>query len=256
MNKELVAIVIPIYKSSLSLQENISLSRCFEVFKSRQIIIVCPVTLVINLQEIEVDIRIERFADRYFNNIEGYNKLLLSTDFYERLNLYKYILIYQLDCYVFRDEIESWCMKDYDYIGAPWVDQNIYKWLHIPNLYPIELKYYHKIIGRGKQLSKVGNGGLSLRKVESMINNVRFFSFTAKRWKAFEDSFFSHYVGTFNPFFRMPDFNTALRFSFDENPEKCFALNDNELPFACHAWFRTDSPHYGNNYSFWKSFIK
>src|SRR6185312_14561683 len=58
---------------------------------------------------------------------------------------YKYILFYELDAWVFRDELNYWCTKGYDYIGAPWLDSST------------------------KQIVGVGNGGFSLRKVNSSI---------------------------------------------------------------------------------------
>jgi hypothetical protein len=47
---------------------------------------------------------------------------MLSIDFYKRFRDYKFILIYQLDAYVFRDELEYWCEQDYDFIGAPLIE--------------------------------------------------------------------------------------------------------------------------------------
>jgi hypothetical protein len=47
------------------------------------------------------NISVESFPKRYFENIEGYNELLLSASFYERFLDTKYILIYQLDAFVF-----------------------------------------------------------------------------------------------------------------------------------------------------------
>jgi hypothetical protein len=66
------------------------------------------------------NISVESFPKRYFENIEGYNELLLSASFYERFLDTKYILIYQLDAFVFKDELQEWCDKGYDYI-APWI---------------------------------------------------------------------------------------------------------------------------------------
>jgi hypothetical protein len=67
------------------------------------------------------NISVESFPKRYFENIEGYNELLLSASFYERFLDTKYILIYQLDAFFFKDELQEWCDRGYDYIGAPWI---------------------------------------------------------------------------------------------------------------------------------------
>lgn len=47
----------------------------------------------------------------------------------------------------------------------------------------------------------------------------------------------------------MPSFNTALEFSFDNNPEYAFELNNHKLPFGCHAWDLFYS------YKFWGKYI-
>ena len=31
------------------------------------------------------------------------------------------MLIYQLDAFVFQDDLAYWCQQNYDYIGAPWL---------------------------------------------------------------------------------------------------------------------------------------
>ena len=59
------------------------------------------------------------------------------------------MLIHQTDSYLFRDEIEEWCNKGYDYIGGP-IISTLKEWSQddINNWEP-----------------KVGNGGLSLRRI-------------------------------------------------------------------------------------------
>jgi hypothetical protein len=195
-----------------------------------------------------------RFNDRYFSSIQSYNELMLSKDFYYYFNGFEYIFLYQLDAWVFRDELEYWCNKGYDYIGAPWINTNLYLWLNT-GLYPSKLYNIHKIFRKGRYLCKVGNGGLSLRKVKSFCRNIMLFNKAASCWRANEDSFFSHYVKTFNPFFRIAPVKVALRFSFDLYPQNAYELNNFNLPFGCHAWYRQEPP-YEENYTFWKDFIK
>ena len=60
------------------------------------------------------------FNDTYFESIYGYNQLMLNVEFYEAFSK-KYILIYQTDAFIFKDDLNYWCEKDYDYIGAPWI---------------------------------------------------------------------------------------------------------------------------------------
>ena len=48
---------------------------------------------------------VETFDPGYFKSIQGYNRLLLSTGFYERFLASAYLLICQLDVFVFRDDL-------------------------------------------------------------------------------------------------------------------------------------------------------
>ncbi|MEW6718188.1 MAG: DUF5672 family protein [Chloroflexota bacterium] len=99
-----------------------------------------PQSLKINLNGFDT----VRFEDRYFSTIASYSKLLLSPKFYAAFINFNYILIYQLDCLVFSDQLEEWCGAGYDYIGAP---------------------LFRDKANPAKGFSRVGNGGLSLRRV-------------------------------------------------------------------------------------------
>ena len=67
------------------------------------------------------------FDQSYFSTPAGYNRLLLTTQFYEKFLDYDYILIYHLDALLFRDELTMWCGQGYDYIGAPWRDDDVHR---------------------------------------------------------------------------------------------------------------------------------
>jgi hypothetical protein len=205
------------------------------------------------------------FPKEYFLGISGYNKLMLSKTFYESFNK-KYILIYQTDCYIFRDELLYWCNKNYDYIGAPWLrsnkknpilkkiwDYNIYYFLTLIN-YKENYKWQ-----KNKSLlyNMVGNGGLSLRKREKFIdiliklkdvievylkpeNESQFYA---------EDVFFSIEPKRNKLKFSIADYKTACGFSVESKPEKAISINHNKLPFGCHRWNK-------ESYDFWKKYIK
>jgi hypothetical protein len=49
---------------------------------------------------------------------------------------------------------------------------------------------------------------------------------------------------------KVPSFNVALRFAFDNYPQHAFMLNNGKLPFGCHAW---DLYH---SYEFWRKHIQ
>jgi hypothetical protein len=211
-----------------------------------------------------------RFDDHYFKGTAGYNRLLLSPEFYQRLRSYNYILIYQLDCLVFSNDLLSWCAKGWDYVGAPW------------------FKDHKADVTEG--LWAVGNGGLSLRRVSSCLkvlrsmrwlrspvelgwqtgrfansrglrllvrvfktimhacgyqNTIRHF---LKGFQQNEDIFWSFHSKMGMPNFKIPAPIEALHFAFEHAPKWCFEQNGKRLPFACHAWYKTDP-------AFWSAFL-
>lgn len=212
-----VAVVIPIYKSELSWFEKISLEQVLKVLNNYPIIFVSPDDLEFNYLPTETSYLTIKFSKKYFESVSSYSRLMLSVDFYKYFLDYEYILIYQLDAFVFSDQLLRFCQLEYDYIGAPWP-------LRVGN-YKNEVLY-------------VGNGGFSLRKVKSCLKLIKeqvdmLASFTAN-----EDIFFS-YNGKLNPNkFRVAPVNIAMKFSFDILPKRYYKKNGNKLPFGCHAWNR------------------
>ena len=93
------AVVIPIYKNSLSENEEISLERCFRILGRHMIIFAAPEGLDISgitsrWTSLYPQARTgtERFGIKYFDGIRAYNRLVLSEDFYRRFEEYRYIL--------------------------------------------------------------------------------------------------------------------------------------------------------------------
>ena len=93
-----------------------------------------------------------RFPDRFFGSPRAHGKLLLSEQFYRAFLPYEFVLVHHLDALVFADRLDEWCGAGYDYIGAPW--------LISPDTPHITEQ-------------KVGNGGLSLRRVRSFLRVLR-----------------------------------------------------------------------------------
>jgi hypothetical protein len=243
-NQSRYAIVIPVYKSALSENEMKAIKQCVSVFKAREIVLVAPENLDLKrYMEYKSDFKVKRFDDHFFKNIDGYNKLLLSNHFYKQFSEYNYILIHQLDAYVFKDELDAWCKKGYDYIGSPILEDSfVNAWLK-------HLKRRNLMIKLGIiKNENVGNGGFSLRKVSSFIFNSSFFKNEIGRWTLNEDLFWSFRIPVVNPFFRIPDEKIAVQFSFEKNPSYCYGLNKNKLPFGCHAWDKYDP-------EFWRPYI-
>jgi hypothetical protein len=229
---EKVAIVIPLYQTKLNPQEEVSLRQCVRILGKHPIIIVAPESLDLTfLSSFGITPKTIRFNDEYFKSTKTYNKLLTSTVFYEAFANYEYILIYQLDAYVFKDNLLAWCAKGYDYIGAP------------------KLRKHH-LKGQASCSPVLFNGGLSLRRVKPLLRYIKVYQLFFNEWLANEDAMFSFAQRRARPFrflLRLPHWKEALCFAFEQNPKISYELLG-DLPFGCHAWERY-------NPTFWKQFI-
>jgi hypothetical protein len=266
-----VGVVVMIHKKEISHYERISLEQCLKVFNKWPIHFAKPFSLDItdfNLSKHKI--HIENFPDSCFKSIGEYSRMLLSTSFYKRFLEYKYILIYQLDAFVFSDQLKYWCDMDYDYLGAPWFEN------------------FSSRENEGSFIG-VGNGGYSLRKISSHLKVLNTFSyvrsvrenlklhFTDKNsfsgyiknaagfilnhtirnnthrffnnYEGHEDQFWGLSVAKKLKWFRVPDFKQASAFAFEMQPHRLFELNNKELPFGCHAWWKYDL-------DFWKPHIE
>ena len=142
-----VAIVVPMYRNRFDSDEKISHRQLLHFLGKFDKYLVVPESL-----EVAVDgFAIKRFRDEFFRNPVTYSALLLSREFYEAFRNYSFILIYQLDALVFSDQLTEWCELGWDYIGAPWVKCKEIDFVDEPT---------------------VGNGGFSLRRVESFLRVI------------------------------------------------------------------------------------
>lgn len=269
--EKLINIVIPVYKVQPDEYELISLNRCMQVLGSYDFSIVCPESFDAGYYENlfavnHITYTVRRFENSYFKDLNAYSALMLNLQFYSRFKEYEYLLIYQLDAYVFRDELPYWCGLGYDYIGAPWI----------------------KYTAEGNvELCNVGNGGLSLRRTRAFINRLSYrYPLKSPRriWKEFnvcdkyskilylpvilmkmfgykntmkyfventiylEDIFWCVFLKDTKFPLKIPDVKLASRFAVEKGIKHIYRENNEELPFACHAWHRYD-------YDFWRKYI-
>lgn len=251
-------IVIPIYKIQLTDDEIISLTQCFKILGNHTIKFVAPLGLDIAFYERLLDkkIEIEYFDTSYFMDIRGYNQLMLSVEFYKRFIDFKYMLIYQLDCYVFRDELDYWCQQGYDYIGAPWLDHFYYKKSKIKKLDFLIKRFlklkFNKYQDKDILTYNVGNGGFSLRNIHQFIHSLKktdkqiidkFRNSNDPKSIFNEDVFWSFDAKKI----KKPNYKVAANFSLDLGADIGIRLNKGNLPFGCHAW--------NKKYHYWTKYI-
>lgn len=246
--KTFVKVIIPLYKTNISDFEKKILINNLNVLSKHPIVFICPESL--NISELissidkSINICIERFNDNYFRSVDGYNELMLSSEFYSRFLDTEYILICQTDAFVFKDELILWCKKGYDYIGGPWIGSKDNKYVNLINHILHQLKLRKKRVRW--HLFNVGNGGFSLRKVESLYKITNEYSSVINGYLsedksdpqntfATEDLFWSFKSKELDPQFVIPNYIDALSFAIDQRPEKAMKLNRGKLPFGIHG---------------------
>lgn len=265
-------VVIPIHTATPSPDELLAFKQCYDILSKYDIVVLHPegldlthyLQVVPALANLPID-------PVWQSSLSNYNRLKCSYFFYSLFASYDYLLTYELDAYIFRDELEKWCQSGYSYIGAPW------------------FKGYSEPIKPAEFIAG-GNSGFSLRNVQTCmkilerldklkkVNNIykklklnSFCSLTTFLKVSYlkmvfnikdtfhlghiladqfvnEDKFWAVWIPSMYYDFTIAPQHVALKFSFEVNPELLYKMNNESLPFGCHAWLKYDK-------SFWLSFI-
>jgi hypothetical protein len=264
-------IVIPIFKNfcDLTIGEKKSLHRSLEVFVNEDIVLLVSDSVSISGYKSGLTNKIifKSISKTHFNNTDSYSKLLISSYFYSLFDHYKWMLICQLDAYVFNNDLHSYVDRnDFFFIGAPVVNANIKDW---------------------DNQTWVGNGGFSLRRVDEFVKvsqkleylkmklniypsyllmgntfvsaifrltlekiyKVKFNKYLLRYFSGYkvnEDIFWCLWVPSFFIKFKISDINTASRFSFEVSPTEMYN-SILKMPMGCHAWEKYD-PDYWAKY--------
>ena len=218
-----IAVVIPTYKDELNALEKISLDRCRKILGRYPIIFAAPEK---NFSYVAPNESVANFPPEFFQSIKTYSNLMMSPQFYATFGQFDYILIHQLDAFVFYDALENFCRLGYDFIGAPWPR---YAWSS----------------ERSPKTPQVGNGGLSLRKV-SAFQKLLTEAEKLPSWKIFleytEDAFFGFCGVADGVNFHSAPVEVAKNFSMEHNPAR--HLQKFNLPFGCHNWHKFSADFY------------
>ena len=260
MNKDIIEIIIPVYKSELSNFEHLSVESCFRLLKGYSIVLCKPIDLDTSKIEFSFKFsRIECFDNSYFDSIASYNRLMLSPLFYERFIHSKYILIFQTDAFIFYDDLGKWISSDYDYVGAPWISKNIFS-ICIPFIKMFFNKYIlnkKDIIHKYERLNRVGNGGFSLRKTKThydiciaLREDIDRFLANQDKYLFNEDLYLSIVPQRKGFDFKTPKSTEAQIFAWDVKAAYLYKKSGNKLPMAAHGWITP------KNLPFWYPIIK
>jgi hypothetical protein len=221
---------VPAYRSGLSELETLSLGQLHTTLGGHNIVLVAPEGLdTKQYRRILGDRQCIYFDPRYFASRIGparsYNALMVGDLFYRRFANWEWILVHQLDCYVFEDQLAQWTSSSYDYIAAPLVIQR-----------------------NGVKAFVEGSvvGGFSLRRIESflhVLSKVEGFRrlpqlllprstgrvhLQALRGQLTEDLFWSQAR------LRVAPLGECIRFAFESGLEMLDNIYAEVRPFACH----------------------
>ena len=271
LGNQLCSIVIPVYKESLDKYEELSFRQCLKILHGYPIYLVTYQELIISAYEqiakdYNIFLKKVLFPKSFFESVSGYNNLMMQRKFYSSFSTHKYILIYQLDAFVFKDELAYWCNLGYDYIGAP-----------------VESPWFEKCNSEKDEAIVwcVGNGGFSLRKVDYFLKVLSwrlplmktkinsFFKYSELKkianffgWentigyyinlkdKLNEDVFYTVYLKDSYVPPRLPSVETAALFAFEKSPSYMFDMTGQRMPFGCYAYLKYEYE------LFWKKHIE
>ncbi|WP_324671901.1 DUF5672 family protein [Hymenobacter sp. GOD-10R] len=265
--------VTPVYKDfeDLDNTEKISFLQMCKVLCAYDIFIVTHASIDVDKYSDQVDcvINCKIFDKSYFADISGYNKLLIDIKFFGSFEGYDYMLITQLDVFVFKNNVSFFTDKGYDYIGAPWFEG-------------------FGTASKDSKIIGIGNGGFSLRNINSSLAVLKLLSLfnitssspaslvqalknpitflkvarheiirTKRNYSSIlpwlfnenEDLFWCKVIPAFFPWFKVGNVQDAIAFAFEVNADVLFAINGNQLPMGAHAWQKY-------NVGFWKPFIE
>lgn len=248
-----VVVLIFTHKAEPEADELLSFRQCCRVLGKHTMRLVCPSGMDLRAYRAIYPGIVSDFIDpKWFESLRRYNLLKVSPWFYRRYAGYEYMLTYELDAWVFRDELLYWCEQGWDYIGAPWFEG-----------------YY--ACREDSPVLGVGNSGFSLRRIPSMRRALRkirgeklrrlikdvvkrrasFGNSVAKLlscekfydpfhgWIKADDEYWGLYMASKFRWLKVAPAEEALRFSFECNAPRLYRENGETLPFGCHKYLRT-----------------
>lgn len=258
-------IVIPVYKP-LEVSDRITINQAIRMTQGIDKVFIMPDSFTADESFTDyANIPSERFDNCFFANILGYNRLMLNVDFYKRFSDYKYLLIHQTDVFLFKPDLLYWCEKNYDYIGAPWLKPHKIKKTKVYSFFikKIPWLFSTRIKMSVEHCNNVGNGGLSLRKIETFVRilessdsqNIlnRYLEKQLSKGTSYnEDVFWSLEAPRLYAAFKKPDWREAIYFSIEHYPSYAYSLMDRQLPFGCHKPLCNEPEFWGNHIPFIK----
>lgn len=211
------------------------------------------------------DYKSKKFPRKYFGSVAAHARMLYNAKFYHEFQEYEYLFFYHTDAIVLSPNLDYWLDKNYDYIGPPWITSEKTPWVTKPRVgnsgfallkvESIERALRNRVLSKphlywssifvrnGKKLEKAMP---FLRKLNRRFPNLILLRDMLHEWDRSEtnknntDLFYSDRAKLYYPEFTVAPFEEGLRFGFEVEPQRCFEMNNRELPFGAHAWYKYD----------------
>lgn len=257
-----LAVVIICHRPDPTPQEQASLIQVQHILPARPILLLHPSGMDLSAYRfLAPEIIFRPVNPHRLASYQAFARFKHSLSLYWSLRRYRFILFYELDAWIFRDDLDQWMASGYDNIGAPWFEG----WYPDP--------------GEPLRLQGAGNGGFCLRRTRSCLRVLLSFAyleplrvviprrlnlprrgqpawlrtclnlisalahltwanntfFLFDNWNGPEDLFWSQLVPRAHPWFRNAPPEVASRFSFEVHPDRLYALTG-QLPTGCHKW--------------------
>jgi hypothetical protein len=252
-----VAVVVPFSKrATLEPDEEISLTHLRHYLGRYDRFILAPKSLDVPFPDFEI----RRFDDRFFGSVAAHTALMLSAQFYQAFRHYEFVLTYHLDALALSDQLPYWCGREWDFIGAP--NHGTLPYLSVPCNGGFALRrvesFLRVLTSRRLAIDPETYWASLRRTTPALLLPLQLPRRYLKRFYRFnnvhreiglmlagpepplEDVFIVENATKYDPAFRIPPVREAVRFAFDETPREAFALNDNQLPFGAHGWYKHD----------------
>lgn len=195
------------------------------------------------------EMRYERFRASFFVGIDAYNHLLKHPVFYVRFRSYSHILIVQTDAWIFGNSEDLKSFTRWDFAGAPsFLNgqlrgyngglslRNVSKCLQVLRTFryhssPREIVRRHS---KNQHIIKlIGYKWMSILLDLTIRNN---FMYPLNRFvNDNEDIFWSSFVASRYPDFKVIEYGDAIKFAWEHNVAELY--QSYPLPFGIHGWW-------------------
>ena len=248
------AVIVPVHEQWPEEREKRSFAHLLEVYRDRPVYLVHPqgvdLARYLAVPGAE-DCRTIAFASSHYISRSSYNDLLLSPKFYSAFMGYEYILIHHLDAWSFADDLDRFMALGVDYIGCARV--------HAGDKMAggLSLRRTFSCLSACRSAATLDGISLLLKKKYLGLRDIvaiakRNLAIPIGKQRPYhsEDHFYTFGAPILLDGFRAASAEQALRFAFDDEPERLLDRSGGEMPMGCHAFWKN------GNWPFWKEHIE